>query len=145
MRFSLLGRHGFMVLHPVVLNTSGPLCWQHLEAHFHLQYAAIRELPYVNAQCIKTSGVKVWLQPKSGKQTVYFWIWCETENVWRDVFMRVWTTEQKREYLRKSVTMSVSTCYGVCDQDIKSTDLMHLECKSCDWHFSWGGAEEWGN
>lgn len=57
MRFSLLGRHGFVALHPVVLNASGPLCWQHLEACFHLQYAAIRELPYVNVHNVrKTSG-----------------------------------------------------------------------------------------
>lgn len=32
---------------PLGLNASGPPCWQHLEAYFHLQYAAIRDIPYV--------------------------------------------------------------------------------------------------
>lgn len=56
-RFSLLGQHAAETLHPVVLNASGSLYWQHLEAYFQFQYAAIRELPYViTYNAWKTSG-----------------------------------------------------------------------------------------
>lgn len=75
-RFSLSGQHAAETLHPVVLNASGSLCWQHLEAYFQFQYAAIRELPYViTYNAWKTSGdeERPWPDRRGKKKSVYFW------------------------------------------------------------------------
>lgn len=81
-RFSLSGQHAAETLHPVVLNASGSLCWQHLEAYFQFQYAAIRELPYViTYNAWKTSGDEERLIEGKKKIGVFLEFWCETEKV----------------------------------------------------------------
>lgn len=99
LRFSLSGRRA-EALHPVVQNASGPLCRQHLEAYFHLKYAAIRELPYVSTHNARENkwrwGKTAALIGGINKQTACFWKFGEGLER-REMFTQEWKTEQKRK------------------------------------------------
>lgn len=82
-RFSLSGWQAVVILHPTVLNTSGPLYWQHLGFPCPLwdhKGAHICQHTLYAKKTRKRNGNSA---ATIRRKTLHFGIWYETEKVWK--------------------------------------------------------------